>query len=175
MKIARKEIRLEKGVPVAVVWHWSDGETTEVGLDTLGGMEAWFLANGVSQRLGDKYSGIQDVKEAREAMLADLKQVTVDKVWARKGEGGGQVGILAEALHRVMLDNPFAGEVPDLETIRAKVRDMEAKEIKAIKAKWPTIELEIQKIKLERAKAKAEAKEADGEEAMDELGELFAG
>jgi hypothetical protein len=169
MKIAKKVFMFDADgqTPVGVRWDWADGESTEVLLSDLGKLTPWFLANGVSQRFGDRYSGISDVREARAAMLEDLDQTTVQGLWRSKGGGGG-VSILAEALFRVMQDNPAVKDVPGLDAIAEKVRGMDAVEIRAMKRKWPSIEVEIQKIKLERAKAK----EATADDDTD-ISELF--
>jgi hypothetical protein len=170
MKIAKKVFMFDADgqTPIGVRWEWSDGKTTEVLLSDLGEMTPWFLANGTSQRLGDSYSGIKDVVQARARMLDDLEQTTVLGQWRAKGGAGG-VSILAEALFRVMQDNPAVKDVPSLEAIAEKVRGMDAVEIRAMKRKWASIEVEIQKIKLERAKAKEVSADDDSD-----ISELFA-
>ncbi len=162
MKIARKEIIVQNGEAVAVQWDWADGEVTRIGLDELNGMESYFLANGVSQKFGDAYSGTSSVHEARVMLLALKAQVIDERTWARKGgNGGGELGILAEALIRVMEDNPAIKEVPEYEAALAKVKELTKEEIKALKKRWPSLELEMDKIKIERKAAKVDGKGDD--------------
>lgn len=173
-KIAKKVFVLNAGVPAAVRFEWDDGEpATVISLDDVEAMAPWFLANGISQKFGDAYSGAKSPAEARAALQALRVQVLDQGVWAQKGGGGGQVSILAEALHRVMSDNPAtAGNVPTMEAIAEKLGKMTAMEVKAMKAKWPSIDVEMQKIRLERSEAKAARTGDEGDDATD-LGDLF--
>lgn len=177
MKIAVKAFVYEDGVPVGVKWTWNDAPeavdrtVTTIRFDALNGMEPWFLANGISQKLGDAYSGAGGVEEAKRMFDAVWDQVVNEKAW--RGGGGG-ISILAEATWRVMEDNP-AVEAPPLEDIAKKIKAMDAKAIKAMKKKWPSIDREVKKIQLERAEAKVKQAEATEGGNDEDLSDLFTG
>jgi len=167
MKIAKKEVVFENGTPITVLFKWTDGAPpTRIDLDQLNGMDDWFKAMGVQQKFGDAYSGLNDipadrrVAEARKIVEDLIQQVIGNREWAKKGPRGESKDILAEAIHRCMEDNP-ATKSPGVDTIRGKLDTMDADEIKAMKAKWKTIDLEIEKIKVERKERKLKGAEDD--------------
>lgn len=177
-KIAKKTVLTDAlGSPEGVQWIWADGKTTAVMFaDIPEKMQPYFLANGIAQKFGDGYSKVDSVAEARGLWEALVAQVLDDGIWARRGgrAPGASLEVLAEAVLRVMADNPAtADRIPEKEAVLAKLAAMTPEEMKTFKAKWPSIELEVKKIEIERKEA-ALANKAEEDDDMDDLGDMFA-
>ena len=127
---------------------WADESETEIVLTGFSDdiLERATL-HGLSQKLGDSYSGAAgDVTKAKAALIETLDALRAGD-WNRKGGGFSSGGIWVEALARA------AGE--DVEKALAVWNEADDDMKKAFK-KDERIKLAKAEIELERAKAKAE-------------------
>ena len=149
-QIAKKEVHEDmSGVTIA----FADGKPLTVNLADLPDEMVGHLAlHGLSQKLGDSYSGEQDIASAR-ALAAAVAERLREGNWkaVREGGGGGRISDLAQALSNV------TGQ--PLEECVTKLADME-KDQKSGLRKHPKIKAELAKIAAERA-ATAAAKAED--------------
>lgn len=160
--IAKKDVHEDM---TGVTINFTDGTPLTVNLSDLPDEMLTHLAlHGLSQKLGDSYSGEQDVAAARAlatAVFDRLKEGNWKAV--REGGGGGRISDLAQALANV------TGQ--SLEDCVTKLADME-KDQKAGLRKHAKIKAELAKIAAERAQAAAD-KAASGE-SDDSVLEAFA-
>ena len=91
-----KKTTLDNGVSFGFV----DGEILTCALDDLSeDMVKKLALHGLSQKVGDSYSGAQTVSEAQQKARAVWESIK-QGVWAAKAAAGG--GILAEAVSRAL-------------------------------------------------------------------------
>jgi len=111
------------------------------------------LLHGISQKVGDSYSGSSTPEEAFQMAAGVLKRLQSGE-WrvAREGGGGKRTTMLTEALHRVFPDKT-------MEECTAKIADLSDEQVKGLKLQ-PKIKAALAAITAERAAAKA-AKEAE--------------
>jgi len=151
-QIAKKET-LEDMSGVNI--NFNDGESVQARLaDFSDDIVVHLALHGLSQKLGDSYSGEQDITSARalaSAVLDRLKEGNWKAV--REGGGGGRISDLAQALSAV------TGQ--PLEECVAKISEMEKDQKNGLR-KHPKVKAELAKIAAERAEAAA-AKAADTE------------
>lgn len=142
MQIAKKVV---DGNTLTFVW--ADETTTKVDLSELPqNIIDRAVIHGLSQKLGDSYSGASgDVRQAQ-MMFIDTLNALQEGDWNRKGGGAASGGIWVEALAQA------AGE--EIETALAKWNDMDEETRKSIR-KHPQVKLAKAEIEMERAKAKA--------------------
>ena len=142
MQIAKKEIGES-----SITFTWADETTTEIAL--AGFNEAIIkraTLHGLSQKLGDSYSGAAgDVTKAK-AMLMETLDALREGDWNRKGGGLSSGGIWVEALAKA------AGET--LEAALTAWNEMDDA-TKAEMKKHTGVKLAKAEIEVERAKAKA--------------------
>jgi len=136
----------------SIIFTWSDDTSETIELELFG--EAIInraALHGFSQKLGDSYSGITNVPEAKIAMHGVLAALLAGD-WNRKGGSTG--GIWVEALARA------TGE-----TIEAALEawDKMTDDVKAATKKHPDLIKAQAEIGLERAQAKADSLAESGE------------
>lgn len=115
------------------------------------------ICHGLSQKLGDSYSGAKDSEEAQ-SFLEKVLQRLKDGEWkaAREGGGGGRgVSQLVEALHRA------TGK--PIEDCNATIDAMDDDAKKGLRA-HPEIKAQLAQIKLEKAQEAAEKAAAESED-----------
>lgn len=146
--IAKKEVHEDmSGVSI----NFEDGEKLTVNLKDLSDDIVVHLAlHGLSQKLGDSYSGEQDIPAARK-LAENVAKRLAEGNWKAVREGGGSARIsdLAQALAQV------TGQ--DLESCTEKLADMDKAQKQGIR-KHPKIKKALAELALARA-----AKAAEGE------------
>ena len=148
-----------------VDFEFADGSELAVDVKDLPeDIQKHLLLHGVSQKIGDSYSGenAENCFTIAESVLKSLK----DGNWSTRsgGAGGPRISQLAEALSRA------TGE--EVSDCVAKIAEMSDEEKAGLRA-HSTIKAKIAEIKLE--KARADAEKASGESNADEpsLGDLL--
>ena len=159
--IAKKDVHEDMS---GVTINFADGTPLTVLLADLPDEMVGHLAlHGLSQKLGDSYSGEQDIASAR-ALASAVADCLKEGNWkaVREGGGGGRISDLAQALANV------TGQ--SLEDCVTKLADME-KDQKSGLRKHAKIKAELAKIAAERAEAAA--KKAEEGESDDSILENF--
>lgn len=161
-KIATKETNAENGT---VTFNFEDGETVTVSAsDFPESVVQNLVVYGLSQKLGDAYSGEKDPSTARaivEVLTDRMKQGEFNK--QREGGGGGsRVSQLAEALSRE------TGK--ELDVCVSKVAELKAQSTEdddkvAALRKNPRIKMHLETIKAEKAQLKQKELEKEAAEA----------
>lgn len=161
---AKKSIDLENA---RVIFEFADGgEPLVVEATALPkAMQQHSLLHGVSQKVGDSYSGVDTPAEARKFAEAAVEQL-MNGEWKvqRESTGGGAVSLLVEALARAT-GHPTekAAEVV------AKLDDDQRKELR----KKPAVKAPIEAIKIERAIARQKKAEAAASDGGEDLAAMF--
>jgi hypothetical protein len=140
---------------------FKEGEPLTVLLKELGKDIVKHLAlHGLSQKLGDSYSGEKDIKVARtKAQNVAERLLAGDWRAVREGGGGGRITDLAQALARI------TGQ--EIEAATKVIENMD-KDGKSELRAHPQIKVAMAEIAAERAKAAlAEAKKSGDETALD--------
>lgn len=114
--------------------------------------------HGLSQKLGDSYAGAKGAVEELDMTADEWARAQVESVfkqlaegnWTTRTPGGTQVTDLARALAIVMADDGVT------EQMAAEKLSETGKEEKAELRKHPAVKAELDRIRLERAAAKAE-------------------
>ena len=142
MQIAKKVVGES-----TITFAWADETSTVVDLDTLPeAIKQRAMIHGLSQKLGDSYSGAAgDVGRAK-AMFDETLSALQDGDWNRQGGGFSSGGIWVEALAQA------AGVT--VEEALEKWNAMDDAEKAAVR-KHPQVKLAKAEIEMERAKAKA--------------------
>lgn len=141
MNIAKKEIG-----ETSITFTWADESTTTVNLsDIPEAIQARAILHGLSQKLGDSYSGAKEV-EAAQAAFNDTLEALKAGDWNRKGGGFASGGIWVEAAAKA------TGE--EFGAVLEKWNAMDD-ETKASIKKHPDVKLAKAQIEVERAQAKA--------------------
>lgn len=146
---------------VALVIKFANGESVTVDPSELGNnvLKAASL-HGLSQTIGDSYSGADDVATAMTLATSRLETLKQGN-WTSVSEGGGsRVTILAEALHRAKAD-----KYPTLQDAVAAVGEWDKDRKKDARK---LLQKQIAEIEAERAQQKAQKAETD-EDALDQL------
>lgn len=158
-KIATKQADAEHG---RVTFDFEDGNGTVIAdVSTLPeNVVKHLVVYGLSQKLGDAYSGEKDPATARKIVEAKLDQFANGEIRATSGAGtsGPRVSQLAEALSRVT-----GREVDVCVTKVASMDDDEKKDLR----KHPKVRLALEAIKEEKAQAKRKELEAAAGDAAD--------
>ena len=164
-KIATKATNPDEG---KVAFHFEDqGETTlEVSANELPQeIQRQVMVHGLSQVIGDAYSGEKDPSSAVEIAKAKIERLKAGH-WRKPTEStsaGPRVNQLAEALARA------TGK--DVQECAQKVAQMKEAEdgdeqIKALRA-HPQVKAQLEAIKAEKAQAKAKQLSAEASESGD--------
>jgi hypothetical protein len=141
MNIAKKTIG-----ETSITFTWADESVTVVDMaDLHGSLTTRAMLHGLSQKLGDSYSGAKEVASAKAAFEDTLDALKAGD-WNRKGGGFSSGGIWVEALAQ-------AAEVT-LEEALEKWNEM-TDETKASIRKQPQVKVAKAEIELARANAKA--------------------
>jgi len=158
-KVADKIVlRDENGIACAIRILFTDGREVKVNLETLGQIiKAEALAHGISQKLGDSYSGCQGNLDEAFAECAAVAESIIEGNWNRKGGSGG--GELAQAIA------DLTGK--ELDEIIPVLRTM-SDEDKATLRRRKDVKAALAKIKAAKAEAAAKAGGSSGD-----LNELF--
>jgi len=147
MQIAKKSVG-EAGI----TFNWADESVDYIKLEFFNeALLAHATLHGLSQKLGDSYSGAKSVAEAKAAFYEVLESLKAGD-WNRKGGSTG--GVWVEAIARA------TGQ--PLDEVLAKWSEMDEATRKSVKAHPDVIEAKAE-IDLERAKAKAKAASKDAE------------
>lgn len=142
MQIAKKVI--DEGT---ITFIWADETSTKVVLSELPEtILQRAVIHGLSQKLGDSYSGSSGDVRTAQAMFLDTLNALKEGDWNRKGGGFSSGGIWVEALAQA------AGE--ELETALTKWNEMDDATKASIK-KHPQVKVAKAEIELARAAAKA--------------------
>ena len=139
MSIAKKLV-----TETSITFQWADGIETAIEFDSFNeDIQQHARNHGLSQKLGDSYSGAVNCDEARERFEATLAAL-MDGDWNRKGvaTGGLWVAAIAQA----------TGKSPD--EVLEKWQAMDEATRKAV-CKHPDVILARKQIDLQRAEAKA--------------------
>lgn len=144
-------------------FEFAHGAVLEINLDDLSEeVQTNLMLHGLSQKIGDSYSGSKDSEEAFKFAAGTVQRLK-DGEWKAAREGGGvkRTTILVEALERVFPDQ-------SQEACQDKVAAMSDEQIKGLKA-HPQIKAAIAAITAERAierakKDAAAAADAGGDE-----------
>ena len=148
------EKKVSKSVSdTAVTFEFATGEVKEVSpKDFSSDIQKQLMLHGLSQKLGDSYSG-EDADKCHAIFTGVLANLT-DGNWSARAGGGGapRISQLAEALARE------TGEPVDkcVETLAAMDDDKK----KAVRS-HPAIQVQLSQIKLEKAAADAEKLKAE--------------
>lgn len=148
------EKKVSKAVSeTAVTFEFATGEVVEVSpKDFSGDIQKQLMLHGLSQKLGDSYSG-EDADKCHSIFTGVLANLT-DGNWSARAGGGGspRISQLAEALARE------TGETVEkcVETLAAMDDDKK----KAVR-QHPAIQVQLSQIKLEKAAADAEKLKAE--------------
>lgn len=141
MNIAKKTIG-----ETSITFTWADETETVVDMaDLHGSLTTRAMLHGLSQKLGDSYSGAKEVETAKAAFNETFEALKAGD-WNRKGGGFSSGGIWVEALAQ-------AAEVT-LEEALAKWNEMDDA-TKASIRKQPQVKVAKAEIELARASAKA--------------------
>lgn len=191
--MAKKVIDVEKGT-VSFDFSKDGGEVFVLeaakvpGFGNVTGTALHAMLHGFSQKIGDSYANAKNQPnpvEWAQQQVRDLIASIMGGVWnaGRTGDGAARVSILARALFRIQLATWEPGtkdadgnEIPEPTEAAAqafvdsltKEQVAEYKGKKKVARMLDTIRLEDAQARLERAKAKAAAGEADDEEEGDE-------
>lgn len=143
MNIAKKSV-----VEGAITFTWADETSTTVNVaDFSDEIKYRACVHGFSQKLGDSYSGVKSVTEAKAKFDVTLKGL-IEGDWNRKGIATG--GMMVEAIARAT--------GADLETVLGKWNEAD----EATRKTWvkhPDVVRAKAELDLERAKAKAKESE----------------
>lgn len=156
-KIARLEFQFNGGGTYAV-----NADEFPIAVQTMA------MYHGLSQKLGDEFSGAKSVEEAEEAFVALLERLK-DGDWAtERGEAGPRTSLIFEA---VCIAYERAGKPLDDDrkaAIREGLKDNETRKKAMAKPEFSAVYLELQAKKaMEKAKKAADAvAEAGGFEAL---------
>lgn len=145
-KIAKKLVDEENG---SVTFHFSNDTQVTVNLDDLEeAVQRRAALHGLSQKIGDSYSGSETPEAARTVAEAVIEQLVAGN-WNSVSEGSSapKVGVLAEALSRA------TGRT--LEEASAVVAGMAEEASKALRA-HPSIKAAADAIRAEKSAAKAQ-------------------
>ncbi len=141
MNIAKKVV-----TKTGVTFNWADETATEIEMESFPETIINRAAiHGVSQKLGDAYSGLKTVGEAK-AALNEVLTALIAGDWNRKGGATGGIWLLAIA--------KATGE--ELEVVQAKWDEMDEATRKTVQA-HPDVKQAKAEIDLERAQAKVKA------------------
>ena len=152
MKIANKSV-----TETAVVFDFADGTTVECDISQVNEAILYRLAlHGLSQKVGDSYSGAESVAEAIGAARSVWSNLTEGQ-WAVRAARGGKI---VEALARVT-----GKDYDECLEVYAGMTDAEKKDLR----KHPQIKQAMAEIELERAQAAASQPVEGGAD----LGKLF--
>ena len=144
MKIASKTV-----VGTTLTFAWADESTTVVNLEDFSPELIERAAmHGLSQKLGDSYSGIKNVDDAQFAMREVIESLSAGD-WNRKGEAAG--GVWIEAIVQA------SGQA--IADVVAKWAEMDDAAKAAVK-KNPQVKLAKAMIDAAKAQAKADQGEA---------------
>ena len=125
--------------------------------------------HGFSQKLGDTFAGKKDVEEAAEVTAALFERLQ-EGVWIAERESAGpRTSVLLEA---VMAAFTAAGQEVDEDTMREKIKGLETDARKALQAD-PAVSAQYDRIKAERAAAKAAKSAAKAEDAESQITTLL--
>ena len=139
--IAKKSMLVQDGQPIGVEFQFSDGKTLQVySGDLPDNVQMLALCHGLSQKIGDSYSGASGPTEARQKADTTIKAL-LDGDWNVRAD---VITDLAEAMHRIT-------EKP-IDACRDKLAKM-SKEDRAALSKHKQVKVMLQRIKLERAEA----------------------
>lgn len=135
-------------------FEFATGEVVDVNPgDFSNEIQKQLLIHGVSQKLGDSYSG-EDADKCHVIFSGVLKNLTEGNWSARAGGGGGaRISQLAEALSR-------ASDGETVETCVETLSSMSDEEKAAVK-KHPAVQAALAEIKLEKAQAEAKKLKAE--------------
>lgn len=148
---------------VQVVFQFANGENRAVSPEDFPEeIRNCFTLNGISQKLGDKYAGVDTAEEAVEAFDDLLSALREGRWLMRTSEAGPRTTDLAAALHAVKSD-----KYPDVTAAAKAVSEWDEERRKSA-LKVPQIAAEIQKIRADRQAAKA-AKAAEAAAGADEV------
>lgn len=148
-KIASKGALVVDGRFEGASFSFADGTTLKVELNDLSDSTlARLTVHGLLQKVGDSYSGINNIKDAVIAAQATINSL-IKGDWSTRGEAGG---MLLDALIEY-----FDGQQTE-EQVRAKFHNMDADTKKTLKA-HPKIKGIMARMLAERAEAAAEAAE----------------
>lgn len=136
----------------SLAFNWADETITIVDLDKIPeAMKQRAMIHGLSQKLGDSYSGADgNITTAKEMFNATLEGLEAGD-WNRKGGGSSSGGIWIEAIAQA------TGE--SIEHVLGKWNEMDEATKKATQKHPDVIEAQLQ-IKLARLQAKVKASDA---------------
>ncbi len=147
------EKKVSKAVSdTAVTFEFATGEVEEVSpKDFSADIQKQLMLHGLSQKLGDSYSG-EDADKCHGIFTGVLKNLADGSWTARAGGGAPRISQLAEALARE------TGETVEkcVETLAAMDDDKK----KAVRS-HPAIQVQLSEIKLEKASADAKKLKAE--------------
>ena len=139
--IAKKSMIVENGQPVGVSFEFSDGKTMKVHCEDLpDNVLNLAMCHGLSQKIGDSYSGASGPGEARQRANTTIQSL-IDGDWNVRAD---VITDLAEAMHRIT-------QKP-IDACRDKLAKM-SKDDRAALSKHKQVKVMLQRIKLERAEA----------------------
>ena len=160
--MAKKATKSFEGT--VATFDFSNGTALTLDIkDVVDNIRTQLAGHGVLQKVGDSYAGAETVEEAIAAAQRVIEQLLAGE-WRQAREGGGapRVTMLAEALSRVM---KARNRDVSIEEAREVIADMDD-DTKAAVRKDPAIQVEMNKIKLERAE---QAAAKGGESILDAL------
>lgn len=102
--MAKQQVCKKSVSDEAVTFAFTDnGEAVTVHLGQFSpDMQQRFALHGISQKLGDSYSGADGSPEVARSMFNDTLAAVLNGEWTVRGEAGPRVSMLAEALSRAM-------------------------------------------------------------------------
>lgn len=151
------------GIPVGMRWTFADGTVRERYVSEYPeAIQQWFTAHGLKQKESDCYAGKENTVADCIVLHDAMHEQLMDDTWNLKGGGGINLEDLAQAIATVI-----GG---DIENIRQRVRDMSKEEIDEMRKKFEQIDVELDRIRLERKKARVK----DGEGTVEDLMEMFS-
>lgn len=131
----------------SLAFDWADGTATLVDLTKISDeMKHRAMLHGLSQKLGDSYSGADGNLETAKAMFNETLSALEAGDWNRKGGGASSGGIIIEAIAAA------TGET--IETVLTKWNEMDDATKASIK-KMPQVKVAKAEIELARAQQKA--------------------
>lgn len=162
---ATKSIDLDAGT---VTFTFADGGEPLVvsGKSLPQSIQVHALLHGISQKVGDSYSGVDTPEQARVFAQAAVDQLMAGdwKQPATGGSGGTGDSVLCEALARAS-----GHSLEDATAVVAKLDDDQRKALR----KRPAVKAQIEAVKIERAMRRQKAAEEAAQQTGDDLAAMF--
>lgn len=130
---------------------FGNGATLELDITKVGkSCQRALMWHGLTAKVGDKFAG-KDVEEAHDAAASMYEQLCED-IWVKEGEKAGpRIGVLVEA---IVAAKEKAGQKTTNEAVAEKLK--QNPELRKNALENPAIKAEYERIRAERAMAKAD-------------------